>query len=64
MDLMKILFGFFVFKSIFHEAQPCNIENNYYYDDCDDYDEDYACEDFDDYSDCYVCDDFIFDLDF
>jgi hypothetical protein len=58
MDLMKILFGYFVFKSIFHEAQQCNIENNYYddYDDCD------CCNDYSDIADLDVVDTFdIFD---
>ena len=32
MDIMTILFGYFVFKSIFNETKNCNIEDNYDYD--------------------------------
>jgi hypothetical protein len=32
MDIMTILFGYFVFKSIFKETKNCNIEDNYDYD--------------------------------
>ena len=62
MDLMTILFGYFVLKSIFKETKQCDFENNYgYYEDCDRV---YTTEDFDNYSnyDSYnncICD---FDL--
>ena len=42
MDLMTILFGYCVFKSVFDETQNCDIEDDY---DCDDYE--YLDEDFD-----------------
>lgn len=36
MDLMTILFGYFVFKSIFKETKQCDFGNNdCYSDDCD-----------------------------
>lgn len=40
MDLITILFGYFVFKSIYKETKQCNFidDNDYYYEDCDDCD--------------------------
>ena len=39
MDLMTVLFGYCVFKSIFNETKNCDFEDD---DDCED------CEEFDD----------------
>ena len=44
MDLMKILFGYYVFKSIFNEPKNSNAEDNYNnrdYDNSDDLDFDF-----------------------
>lgn len=39
MDLMTILFGYFVFKSIFNETKNYDFENNYDYEDYDVFDD-------------------------
>ena len=39
MDIMTVLFGYCVFKSIFNETKNCDFEDNYDYDEYDDFDD-------------------------
>ena len=43
MDLMTVLFGYCIFKSIFNETQNCDFEDGNDYDDCEDFNEDFDC---------------------
>ena len=39
MDLMTVLFGYCVFKSVFKDTQNCDFEDDYDFDDCEEFDE-------------------------
>ena len=39
MDLITVLLGYCVFKSIFKETQNCDFEDDYDCEDCNDFDE-------------------------